>query len=168
MPASHPPLLMSAAEQQIRFASGNDGVRLAWAASGSGPPLIKAATWLSHLEYDCRAPGAPPCRVPDPHPVAQTLWRNPLADGVDRAGAVVVRHDAGERRQQHMLAAAALQVTGAHARPAQPHPHLVSVRLGARQLDQTKRSVGGAGAAFVEGGLHDGSLGASHCSMRLS
>jgi pimeloyl-ACP methyl ester carboxylesterase/DNA-binding CsgD family transcriptional regulator len=56
MSASHPPLLMSAAKQQIRFASGHDGVRLAWAASGSGPPLIKAATWLSHLEYDWDSP----------------------------------------------------------------------------------------------------------------
>jgi pimeloyl-ACP methyl ester carboxylesterase/DNA-binding CsgD family transcriptional regulator len=56
MPASHPPLLMSASKQQIRFASGHDGVRLAWASSGSGPPLIKAATWLSHLEYDWDSP----------------------------------------------------------------------------------------------------------------
>ena len=56
MPASPPPPLMSAAKQQIKFASGHDGVRLAWAASGSGPPLIKAATWLSHLEYDWDSP----------------------------------------------------------------------------------------------------------------
>jgi pimeloyl-ACP methyl ester carboxylesterase/DNA-binding CsgD family transcriptional regulator len=42
--------------QQIRFARSHDGVRLAWARSGSGPPLIKAATWLSHLEYDWESP----------------------------------------------------------------------------------------------------------------
>ena len=42
--------------QQIRFARSHDGVRLAWAASGAGPPLIKAATWLSHLEYDWQSP----------------------------------------------------------------------------------------------------------------
>ena len=47
---------MSAQKQQIRFARGHDGVRLAWASSGSGPPLIKAATWLSHLEYDWESP----------------------------------------------------------------------------------------------------------------
>jgi pimeloyl-ACP methyl ester carboxylesterase len=29
-----------------------DGVRLAWTESGCGPPLVKAANWLSHLNYD--------------------------------------------------------------------------------------------------------------------
>ena len=48
--------VMSAPPQQIKFARGHDGVRLAWAASGTGPPLIKAATWLSHLEYDWESP----------------------------------------------------------------------------------------------------------------
>jgi pimeloyl-ACP methyl ester carboxylesterase/DNA-binding CsgD family transcriptional regulator len=47
---------MSAPKQQIRFARSHDGVRLAWASSGSGPTLIKAATWLSHLEYDWESP----------------------------------------------------------------------------------------------------------------
>jgi pimeloyl-ACP methyl ester carboxylesterase/DNA-binding CsgD family transcriptional regulator len=47
---------MSPLTQQIRFARSHDGVRLAYASSGSGPPLIKAATWLSHLEYDWESP----------------------------------------------------------------------------------------------------------------
>jgi pimeloyl-ACP methyl ester carboxylesterase/DNA-binding CsgD family transcriptional regulator len=47
---------MPSPTQQIRFAHSHDGVRLAWATSGSGPPLIKAATWLSHLEYDWESP----------------------------------------------------------------------------------------------------------------
>lgn len=43
--------------QQIRFVGAADGVRLAYAASGSGQPLvIKAATWLSHLEVDWDSP----------------------------------------------------------------------------------------------------------------
>lgn len=42
--------------QQIRFARAHDGARLAWAASGHGPLLVKAATWLSHLEYDWESP----------------------------------------------------------------------------------------------------------------
>jgi pimeloyl-ACP methyl ester carboxylesterase/DNA-binding CsgD family transcriptional regulator len=43
--------------QQIRFARSDDGVRLAWARSGEGAPvLIKAATWLSHLELDWESP----------------------------------------------------------------------------------------------------------------
>ena len=47
---------MSPHSQQIRFTHGNDGVRLAWARSGTGPTLIKAATWLSHLEFDWESP----------------------------------------------------------------------------------------------------------------
>jgi pimeloyl-ACP methyl ester carboxylesterase/DNA-binding CsgD family transcriptional regulator len=43
-------------QQQIRFCKTTDGVRLAYASVGSGPPLVKAANWLSHVEYDWRTP----------------------------------------------------------------------------------------------------------------
>lgn len=42
--------------QKIRFLRSHDGVRLAHAASGQGPTVIKAATWLSHLEHDWESP----------------------------------------------------------------------------------------------------------------
>jgi pimeloyl-ACP methyl ester carboxylesterase len=42
--------------QEIRFCTTGDGTRLAYAASGAGPPLVKAATWLSHLDYDWESP----------------------------------------------------------------------------------------------------------------
>jgi pimeloyl-ACP methyl ester carboxylesterase/DNA-binding CsgD family transcriptional regulator len=38
--------------QDLRFCTSSDGVRLAYATVGSGPPLVKASNWLSHLEYD--------------------------------------------------------------------------------------------------------------------
>ncbi len=38
--------------QEIRFCTTDDGVRLAYAAMGAGPPLVKVANWLSHLDYD--------------------------------------------------------------------------------------------------------------------
>ena len=45
------------ARQQIRFSRSQDGVRLAYAVSGAGEPVIvKAATWLSHLEHDWQSP----------------------------------------------------------------------------------------------------------------
>ena len=47
---------MSALTQKIRFLRSHDGVRLAYATSGQGPALVKAATWLSHLEYDWESP----------------------------------------------------------------------------------------------------------------
>lgn len=43
-------------DQTIRFANGADGLKLAYALCGSGPPLVKAANWLSHLEYDWQSP----------------------------------------------------------------------------------------------------------------
>jgi DNA-binding SARP family transcriptional activator/pimeloyl-ACP methyl ester carboxylesterase len=38
--------------QEIRFCHAADGVRLAYSVDGSGPPVVKAANWLTHLEYD--------------------------------------------------------------------------------------------------------------------
>jgi pimeloyl-ACP methyl ester carboxylesterase len=42
--------------QQIRFCTARDGTRLAYATLGEGPPLVKAANWLSHLDYDWESP----------------------------------------------------------------------------------------------------------------
>jgi DNA-binding CsgD family transcriptional regulator len=41
--------------QDIRFCKAADGVRLAYATSGDGPPLVMAATWLTHLEHQWRS-----------------------------------------------------------------------------------------------------------------
>jgi pimeloyl-ACP methyl ester carboxylesterase/DNA-binding CsgD family transcriptional regulator len=38
-------------QQHIRFCKAADGVQLAYATSGEGPPLVMAATWLTHLEH---------------------------------------------------------------------------------------------------------------------
>ena len=43
-------------QQDIRFTTASDGVRIAYATTGDGPPLVKAANWLSHLEYDLHSP----------------------------------------------------------------------------------------------------------------
>jgi len=42
--------------QQIRFCAGHDNVRIAYATSGAVGPLVKAANWLSHLEFDGASP----------------------------------------------------------------------------------------------------------------
>jgi pimeloyl-ACP methyl ester carboxylesterase len=42
--------------QRVQFATASDGVRLAWAESGSGAVVVKAANWLTHLEYELESP----------------------------------------------------------------------------------------------------------------
>lgn len=42
--------------QRIRYLRTTDGVQLAWAEAGKGPVLIKAANWLTHLEYEWESP----------------------------------------------------------------------------------------------------------------
>jgi pimeloyl-ACP methyl ester carboxylesterase len=61
--------------QQIRFCTAPDGVRIAYAVHGSGPPIVRVATWLTHLEYDWESP----------------VWRHWL-DGLAE-GHSVVRYD---------------------------------------------------------------------------
>ncbi|HEX5664791.1 MAG TPA: hypothetical protein VFX93_15040, partial [Xanthomonadaceae bacterium] len=43
-------------KQCIRYVLTDDQVQLAWAEAGRGPPLVKAATWLTHLQYDLESP----------------------------------------------------------------------------------------------------------------
>jgi len=43
-------------EQHIHFCSTSDGVRIAYATVGEGPPVVKAANWLNHLEFDWQSP----------------------------------------------------------------------------------------------------------------
>jgi pimeloyl-ACP methyl ester carboxylesterase/DNA-binding winged helix-turn-helix (wHTH) protein len=46
----------SALRQEVRFCTASDGVHIAFAAVGSGPPLVRTGTWLTHLEYDWESP----------------------------------------------------------------------------------------------------------------
>ena len=61
--------------QEIRFCRSPDGTRLAYAVHGSGPPLVVASCWLSHLQHDWQSP----------------VWRHFL----DELGAIstVIRYD---------------------------------------------------------------------------
>jgi pimeloyl-ACP methyl ester carboxylesterase/DNA-binding CsgD family transcriptional regulator len=42
--------------QRVRYLKTTDGPQLAWAESGSGPWLVKASNWLTHLEADLESP----------------------------------------------------------------------------------------------------------------
>ncbi len=47
---------MSSEKQQIRFCTTGDGVRIAYGTTGEGPPLVKVASWMNHLEFDWESP----------------------------------------------------------------------------------------------------------------
>jgi pimeloyl-ACP methyl ester carboxylesterase/DNA-binding CsgD family transcriptional regulator len=61
--------------QQVRFCTAGDGVRLAYARHGRGPPIVRVATWLTHLDFDWESP----------------VWRHWLAELGD--GHTLVRYD---------------------------------------------------------------------------
>ncbi|GAA3523279.1 hypothetical protein GCM10022263_09490 [Nocardioides daeguensis] len=64
-----------AVTQEVRFCRTDDGVRLAWARHGAGPPLLIVSCWLSHLQHDWQSP----------------VWRHFLDDLGEVA--TVVRYD---------------------------------------------------------------------------
>jgi pimeloyl-ACP methyl ester carboxylesterase len=43
-------------DQDIQFCTTSDNVSIAFAKVGSGPPLVKAANWMNHLELDWNSP----------------------------------------------------------------------------------------------------------------
>lgn len=43
-------------KQSISFCTSADGTRIAVASCGSGPVLLRAAHWLSHVDYDLESP----------------------------------------------------------------------------------------------------------------
>jgi pimeloyl-ACP methyl ester carboxylesterase/DNA-binding CsgD family transcriptional regulator len=61
--------------QRIGFCTSPDDVRLAYAAHGHGPPIVKAPNWLTHLDHDWRSP----------------VWRHWL-EGLGERN-TVIRHD---------------------------------------------------------------------------
>jgi pimeloyl-ACP methyl ester carboxylesterase/DNA-binding winged helix-turn-helix (wHTH) protein len=42
--------------QKVRFCETEDGLHIAYATVGEGPPIVKAPNWLTHLEYEWQNP----------------------------------------------------------------------------------------------------------------
>src|SRR5262249_4030025 len=55
-PNAAPAAASQSLQQEIHFCTAPDGVRIAYAEVGKGPPLVKTANWLNHLEYDWESP----------------------------------------------------------------------------------------------------------------
>ena len=43
-------------QQVVRYCTAKDGTRLAFSVTGEGPPLVKTANWLNHIEHDWKSP----------------------------------------------------------------------------------------------------------------
>jgi predicted ATPase/DNA-binding SARP family transcriptional activator/pimeloyl-ACP methyl ester carboxylesterase len=54
--APHPAESPSLPVQRVEYCTTGDGVRIAYSAVGEGPPIVKAANWLNHLEFDWESP----------------------------------------------------------------------------------------------------------------
>lgn len=82
-------------KQRIRYVLSDDQVQLAWAETGRGPPLVKAATWLTHLQDDPDSP-------------VWGHWIRFFAEHFryiryDERGCGMSDRDAGDLAQQHWL-----------------------------------------------------------------
>ena len=58
------------------FCRTSDGVHLAFSAVGSGPPLVKTANWLNHLEFDWQSPYGRRCSCGLPRDIASSGTTN--------------------------------------------------------------------------------------------
>lgn len=43
-------------QQEIRFCTAPDGIQIAYALAGEGPPLVRVLNWMTHLEYERTSP----------------------------------------------------------------------------------------------------------------
>ena len=50
------PTVRALREQRIGFCTARDGTKIAHATVGTGPPILKAANWLNHVEFDWASP----------------------------------------------------------------------------------------------------------------
>jgi pimeloyl-ACP methyl ester carboxylesterase/DNA-binding winged helix-turn-helix (wHTH) protein len=55
-PSGAEAVAVGADRQVIRFCEARDGTRIAYAAVGAGPPLLKAANWMTHLDLEWTTP----------------------------------------------------------------------------------------------------------------
>ncbi|MEP0941939.1 MAG: alpha/beta fold hydrolase [Rhizobiaceae bacterium] len=53
---TEPGAAASSMSQTVRYASSKDGTQIAYATSGTGPPLMRAGHFLTHLEKDWQSP----------------------------------------------------------------------------------------------------------------
>jgi len=58
---SAPGIAAKPLQQEIKYCRASDGVRLAYATVGKGPPLVKTANWMNHLNSSGRVRSGATC-----------------------------------------------------------------------------------------------------------
>jgi pimeloyl-ACP methyl ester carboxylesterase/DNA-binding winged helix-turn-helix (wHTH) protein len=56
VPSPKPGSQKPACRQDVSFCHAADGTSIAFASTGDGPPLLKVANWMNHLQYDWESP----------------------------------------------------------------------------------------------------------------
>jgi hypothetical protein len=79
-----------------------------------------------------------PGRLPQPDPLSDTRRIDPIADGIDASGAILIRHDLRKRELPIAAAAARLPIGGVHSRDLHGNANLTRSRLWNRPLDHTE------------------------------
>jgi pimeloyl-ACP methyl ester carboxylesterase len=51
-----PPIQRRKGDHRVSFTTSSDGTRIAYAIAGDGPPLVKVANYMGHVEYDWDSP----------------------------------------------------------------------------------------------------------------
>ena len=103
-------------KQTIRFCQSSDGARIAYATMGRGPPLVRAAHFLTHLEFELRTP----------------VWRPWLAEYT--RGHALVRYDQrGCGLSDREVADVSLEAMVADLRPSSTRPDSTGSRCSARR-----------------------------------
>ena len=80
--------------QQVRFCEAPDGARIAYAISGTGPPMLVSTCWLSHLQHDWAAPDRGRAGS---EPRVGRLVPPPPSPEIDELSAHLVWHRTGDR-----------------------------------------------------------------------
>jgi len=169
--------------QQVRFCEAPDGARIAYAISGTGPPMLVSTCWLSHLQHDWAAPdrgraGSEPAGTPtgaaatEPGnrrtvraPRLAPHWRSPRAQttGSPRPGCARSRRRR-TRGRRPCPRSAPLSPGRGHVCPTNP-PHAPG-RLGRVDQDRRQRPPRPRAQHFVLTSAtgHDGRRARHHAS----
>lgn len=142
--------------QIIRYVTSRDGVRIAYAISGQGPPLVRVGHWLTHLDLDWKSPVW--------RPMIDRLGRHHTVYRYDQRGTGLSARDFPGKGIDDFIddLRAVVEATGAESVPIFTASQGVAIALkyAAENPDRVSRLVLYGG--FAQGRYHRGTEAARH------